>query len=74
VLNDEMDDFTSKMGVPNGFGLIQGPANAIAPGKRPLSSMTPTIVSEPPVKGKPGQAAAGAGLAGRVDHHHHRGQ
>ena len=49
LLNDEMDDFASKMGVPNGFGLIQGPANAIAPGKRPLSSMTPTIVSEPPI-------------------------
>jgi len=48
LLNDEMDDFASKQGVPNGFGLIQGPANAIAPGKRPLSSMTPTIVSEPP--------------------------
>lgn len=47
LLNDEMDDFASKMGVPNGFGLIQGPANAIAPGKRPLSCMTPTIVSEP---------------------------
>jgi gamma-glutamyltranspeptidase/glutathione hydrolase len=48
LLNDEMDDFASKQGVPNGFGLIQGPANAIAPGKRPLSSMTPTIVTEPP--------------------------
>ncbi len=46
LLNDEMDDFASKMGVPNGFGLIQGPANAIAPGHRPLSSMTPTIVAE----------------------------
>jgi len=46
VLNDEMDDFAAKMGVPNMFGLIQGPANAIAPGKRPLSSMTPTIVLE----------------------------
>lgn len=45
LLNDEMDDFASKMGVPNGFGLIQGPANAIAPGKRPLSAMTPTIVT-----------------------------
>jgi gamma-glutamyltranspeptidase/glutathione hydrolase len=55
LLNDEMDDFASKMGAPNGFGLIQGPANAIAPGKRPLSSMTPTIVSEPPVHGKPGK-------------------
>jgi gamma-glutamyltranspeptidase/glutathione hydrolase len=46
LLNDEMDDFASKMNVPNMFGLIQGPANAIAPGKRPLSSMTPTIVLE----------------------------
>lgn len=46
LLNDEMDDFASKMGVPNMFGLIQGPANAIAPEKRPLSSMTPTIVLE----------------------------
>ncbi len=44
VLNNEMDDFTSKIGVPNIYGLIQGPANAIAPGKRPLSCMTPTIV------------------------------
>jgi gamma-glutamyltranspeptidase / glutathione hydrolase len=46
LLNDEMDDFAAKMGVPNMFGLIQGPANAIAPRKRPLSSMTPTIVLE----------------------------
>lgn len=45
LLNDEMDDFSSKPGVPNGFGLIQGPANAIGPGKRPLSAMTPTIVT-----------------------------
>jgi len=44
LLNDEMDDFAAKQGVPNMFELIQGPANAIAPGKRPLSSMTPTIV------------------------------
>jgi gamma-glutamyltranspeptidase/glutathione hydrolase len=44
LLNDEMDDFASKQGVPNMYGLIQGPANAIAPGKRPLSAMTPTIV------------------------------
>jgi gamma-glutamyltranspeptidase/glutathione hydrolase len=44
LLNNEMDDFASKEGVPNSYGLIQGPANAIAPGKRPLSSMTPTIV------------------------------
>jgi gamma-glutamyltranspeptidase/glutathione hydrolase len=43
-LNDEMDDFTAKPGAPNVFGLVQGKANAVAPGKRPLSSMTPTIV------------------------------
>ena len=46
LLNDEMDDFTSKLGVPNLYGLVQGEANAIAPGKRPLSSMSPTIVSK----------------------------
>jgi gamma-glutamyltranspeptidase/glutathione hydrolase len=44
VLNDEMDDFSSKPDTPNLFGLIQGPANAIGPAKRPLSAMTPTIV------------------------------
>ena len=44
LLNDEMDDFTIKPNTPNHFGLVQGDANAIAPGKRPLSSMTPTIV------------------------------
>ena len=49
-LNDEMDDFTSKPGMPNYFNLVQGKANAIAPGKRPLSSMTPTIVLK---QGKP---------------------
>jgi gamma-glutamyltranspeptidase / glutathione hydrolase len=43
-LNDEMDDFAAKPGTANLFGLVQGKANAIAPGKRPLSSMTPTIV------------------------------
>jgi gamma-glutamyltranspeptidase/glutathione hydrolase len=43
-LNDEMDDFTAKPGVPNMFGLVQGKANAVAPGKRPLSSMTPSLV------------------------------
>jgi len=46
LLNDEMDDFAAKPGSPNMFGLIQGEANAIAPRKRPLSSMTPTIVLE----------------------------
>ena len=45
LLNDEMDDFAAKQGVPNLYGLIQGPANAIGPNKRPLSSMTPTIVT-----------------------------
>ena len=46
MLNDEMDDFTVKIGVPNMYGLVQGVANAIAPGKRPLSSMSPTIVTK----------------------------
>lgn len=46
LLNDEMDDFASKQGVPNAYGLIQGPANAIGPNKRPLSAMTPTIVAK----------------------------
>lgn len=44
LLNNEMDDFTTAVGVPNAYGLLQGAANAIAPGKRPLSSMTPTLV------------------------------
>lgn len=46
VLNNEMDDFTSRPGSPNAWGLVQGEANAIAPGKRPLSSMSPTIVTK----------------------------
>lgn len=50
LLNDEMDDFTVKVGVPNLYGLVQGEANSIAPGKRPLSSMSPTIVTR---DGKP---------------------
>ena len=45
LMNNEMDDFTSKIGVPNMFGLIQSSANSIAPGKRPLSAMTPTIIT-----------------------------
>lgn len=58
-LNDEMDDFTSKPGVPNSYGLVQGEANAVAPGKRPLSSMSPTMVMGPDdklfmVTGSPG--------------------
>src|SRR5881396_773200 len=48
--NDEMADFTAKLGVPNLYGLVQGQANAITPGKRPLSSMSPTIISR---DGKP---------------------
>ncbi len=50
LLNDEMDDFSAKPGTPNMFGLVQGENNSIAPGKRPLSSMTPTIVTK---DGKP---------------------
>ncbi|MDB5860735.1 MAG: ggt [Ramlibacter sp.] len=46
MLNDEMDDFTVKVGVPNLYGLVQGQANSIAPGKTPLSSMSPTIVTQ----------------------------
>jgi len=44
LLNDEMDDFSAKPGVPNAYGLVGAEANAIAPGKRPLSSMSPTFV------------------------------
>lgn len=44
ILNDEMDDFAAKPGTPNMYGLIQGERNAVAPKKRPLSAMTPTIV------------------------------
>ena len=43
LLNNEMDDFTAKPGAPNLYGLAQGAANAIAPGKRPLSSMAPRL-------------------------------
>jgi gamma-glutamyltranspeptidase/glutathione hydrolase len=50
LLNNEMDDFTAKVGVPNLYGLVQGEANSVAPGKRPLSSMSPTIVTR---NGKP---------------------
>ncbi len=60
LLNDEMDDFSAKPGVPNAFGLIGGEANAIAPQKRPLSSMTPTLVMKDNkpwlVTGSPGGA------------------
>lgn len=60
LLNDEMDDFSVKPGVPNAFGLVGGSANAIEPKKRPLSSMTPTIVMKDNkpwlVTGSPGGA------------------
>lgn len=46
LLNDEMDDFSMKPGVPNSYGLIGATANAVAPGKRPLSSMTPTFLDD----------------------------
>ena len=58
VLNDEMDDFSAQPGMPNAFGLIGGEANSIAPGKRPLSSMSPTIVVK---DGKPVLLLGGAG-------------
>ena len=57
-LNNEMDDFSAQPGVPNYFGLIGAEANAVAPGKRPLSSMTPTIVL------KNGQPVIALGAAG----------
>ena len=47
LLNNEMDDFTAAPGVPNAYGLVQGEANAILPGRRPLSSMAPTLVFRP---------------------------
>jgi gamma-glutamyltranspeptidase/glutathione hydrolase len=58
LLNDEMDDFTSKPGAPNDYQLIQSEKNAIAPNKRPLSSMTPMIVLQ---DGKPWLAVGAAG-------------
>jgi gamma-glutamyltranspeptidase/glutathione hydrolase len=59
VLNNEMDDFSSQPGVPNAFGLIGAANNAIAPGKRPLSSMSPTIILD--AKGKPLMTVGAAG-------------
>ena len=64
LLNNEMDDFTVKPGAPNLFGLVQGKANAIAPGKRPLSSMTPTMVE------RDGALCARARQSGRPADHH----
>lgn len=59
VLNDEMDDFSISPGVPNAFGLIGSAANAIEPGKRPLSSMSPTMVLD--AKGEPRLTCGAAG-------------
>jgi gamma-glutamyltranspeptidase/glutathione hydrolase len=61
LLNDEMDDFTAKVGAVNTMGLVQGSANAIVPGKRMLSSMTPTIVLD--AKGSPEIVTGAAGGA-----------
>ena len=58
LLNNEMDDFAAKVGAPNMFGLIQGERNAIAPGKTPLSAMTPTVVLK---DGKPVLAVGSPG-------------
>ncbi|MEY3481119.1 MAG: gamma-glutamyltransferase, partial [Verrucomicrobiota bacterium] len=59
LLNNEMDDFSVAPGVPNHFRLVGGEANAVAPGKRPLSSMTPTLVLD--AKGEPVMSIGGAG-------------
>jgi gamma-glutamyltranspeptidase/glutathione hydrolase len=58
VLNNEMDDFSAEPGMPNAFGLVGGEANAVAPGKRPLSSMSPTILLR---GGKPVLSVGAAG-------------
>ena len=67
LLNDEMDDFAAKPGVPNMFGLVGADANAIEPGKRPLSSMTPTIITKggklEMVVGAPGGSRITTGVA-----------
>ncbi len=59
VLNNEMDDFAARPGRPNAFGLVQGEANAVGPGKRPLSSMTPTVIV-----GADGRAELAVGASG----------
>jgi gamma-glutamyltranspeptidase/glutathione hydrolase len=64
LMNNEMDDFTSKVGVPNVYGLIQSSANSIGPGKRPLSAMTPTILTAPSHWYKHGRLAYVLGTPG----------
>ncbi len=66
LLNDEMDDFAAKPGTENLFHLIQGEANAIQPGKRPVSSMTPTIVT------RDGKFFLVLGAPGGLAHHQRR--
>ncbi len=61
LLNDEMDDFAAQPGVPNTFGLVMGEANAVAPGKIPVSSMTPTLVF---MKGRPREVLLAVGSPG----------
>jgi gamma-glutamyltranspeptidase / glutathione hydrolase len=58
LLNDEMDDFSAQPGVPNAYGLVGGEANAIAPGKRMLSSMSPTFLESE--RGSPSSAPRAA--------------
>ncbi len=67
-LNDEMDDFATRPGRPNMFGLVEGPQNAIAPGKRMLSSMSPTIVLD-----STGSVFLVVGGARRTAHHYEHG-
>jgi gamma-glutamyltranspeptidase / glutathione hydrolase len=78
LLNDEMDDFATAPGRPNMYGLVQGEANAVAPGKRMLSAMTPTIVLDPAgrlflVVGAPGGpriiTAVYHAISNVIDHH-----
>ncbi|UMX74264.1 gamma-glutamyltransferase [Klebsiella pneumoniae] len=66
LLNNQMDDFSAKPGVPNVYGLVGGDANAVEPKKRPLSSMSPTIVV------KDGKTSLVTGQPGRQSDHHHR--
>ena len=65
LMNNELDDFAAKPGVPNAYGLVGGDANAPGPGKRPLSSMSPTIVF------KDGKPLLVTGSAGWKPYHHH---
>ncbi|HEX9628075.1 MAG TPA: gamma-glutamyltransferase [Acidiferrobacterales bacterium] len=77
LLNNEMDDFVAKPGVPNAYGLVGNAANAIAPGKRPLSSMTPTFLESPDavvILGTPGGSRIiSMVLLASLEFLHHRG-